>query len=672
MPNRASVFAERSRIVILIFVGVFFIFWIRLFYLQILDSTYKTDAENNAFRKKTQYAGRGLIYDRTGELLVYNEAVYDLMIIPIQAANTDWEHLAELIDIDVEGAIQRYRKARAYSRYAPSIFEKQLSKETYGRLQEHLYMFPGFYVHSRTLRRYPHAVAAHVLGDVGEISEDELHKLEPLGYKSGDYIGKSGLEKFYENELKGQKGVKMIMVDVLNREKGSYKDGAFDSAAVAGENLYTSLHLALQAYAERLMKGRRGSIVAIEPKTGEILALVSAPGYDPNLLVGRKRSQNYQVLLNDSVKPLFDRALMAFYPPGSIFKIPQALIALQEGVIKPNTGFSCDRSLVGCHNHPTPMSVPEGIKMSCNPYFYQVFKRILLQGKSDNRFVDSRLGLDAWCEYMSRFGFGQRLDIDLPNVKTGFIPNSAFYDRIYGRNQWAFSTIYSLSIGQGEVGLIPLQMANLAATIANRGHYITPHIVKAIGEARRVPSRDTTRHETDIEPGFFELAIRGMYGAVHEENGTARRARIPGIAVCGKTGTSENPHGKDHSVFIAFAPMDDPQIAISVFIENHGFGGTWAAPLGSLLIEKYLTDTITRPELERMLDDALKPVAANPKPAAAERPKRDSSLMPMPQLRPQLGTPTLRTPSLGTTPLGAPQPAAPQQPAPAPKQEPLP
>lgn len=667
MPNRASIYAERSRIVILIFIGVFFVFWIRLFYLQILDSTYKTDAENNAFRKKTQYAGRGLIYDRNGELLVYNEAVYDLMIIPIQAANTDWAHLAELIEIDEAGAVQRYKKARAYSRYAPSVFEKQLSKETYGRLQEHLYMFPGFYVHSRTLRRYPHAVAAHVLGDVGEISEEELLRLEDEGYKSGDYIGKSGLEKYYENDLKGQKGVKMIMVDVLNREKGSYKDGAFDSAAIAGENLYTSLHLGLQAYAERLMKGRRGSVVAIEPKTGEILALVSSPSYDPNLLVGRKRSQNYQVLLNDTVKPLFDRALMAFYPPGSIFKIPQALIALQEGVIKPYTGFVCDRSLLGCHNHPSATSVPEGLKMSCNPYFYQVFKRVLMQGRSDNRFVDSRLGLDAWNEYMARFGFGQKLDIDLPNVKTGFIPNSAFYDRIYGHNQWAFSTIYSLSIGQGEIGLIPLQMANLAAIVANRGYYITPHIVKTIGEARRVPGRDTTRHETGIDADFFEFVIRGMYGAVHEEGGTARRARIPHIAVCGKTGTSENPHGKDHSVFIAFAPMDDPQIAISIFIENHGFGGTWAAPLGSLLIEKYLTDTITRPELERMLDDALKPVAvAKPKPA--ERPQTREPLMaPLPQMMPQTGASPLGMPSVAPPMPSVPQP---QPSSPSPTSEP--
>ena len=625
MPNRASIHAERSRTIVLIFIGVFFIFWIRLFYLQILDSTYKTDAENNAFRKKTQYAGRGLIYDRNGELLVYNEAVYDLMIIPIQAANTDWKQLSRLIDIDEAGAVQRYKKARSYSRYAPSIFEKQLSKETYGRLQEHLYRFPGLYVHSRTLRRYPHAVAAHVLGDVGEISENELLKLEPLGYKSGDYIGKSGLEKYYENELKGRKGVKMIMVDVLNREKGSYKEGAFDSAAVAGDNLYTSLDLKLQAYAEKLMKGRRGSVVAIEPKTGEILTLVSAPGYDPNLLVGRKRSHNYQVLLGDSVKPLFDRALMAFYPPGSIFKIPQSLIGLQTGVIKPGTGFACDKSLVGCHNHPSAGSVPEGIKMSCNPYFYQVFKRILLQGRSDNRFVDSRLGLDAWNEYMRRFGLGQKLGIDLPNVKSGFIPNSVFYDKIYGHNQWAFSTIYSLSIGQGEVGLIPLQMANLAAVIANRGYYITPHIVRTVGQDHHIPRRDTTRHKTNIDPEYFETVIRGMYGAVHDDGGTARRARIPNIAVCGKTGTSQNPHGKDHAVFIAFAPMDDPKIAISVFIENSGFGGTWAAPLAGLLIEQYLTDTVTRPEMERMLEEAVKP-AVRSKEAAPKRPTHTTSV----------------------------------------------
>lgn len=596
MPMRRQLYVERSKVLILIIVSVLVIYWLRLFQLQILDPDYKLDAANNAFRKKTLYPGRGLIYDRTGALLVYNESVYDLMIIPTQASKTDWSLLAKLIEIDERGAIQRYNKARSYSKNAPSVFEKQLSKETYGKLQEYLYALPGFYVHSRTLRRYPYGIAAHVLGDVGEINDSELRK--NASYKTGDYIGKSGLEKFYEEELRGHKGVRWIMVDVLNREKGSYKNGELDSISTAGENLYTSLHVKLQKYAEELLKGKRGSVVAIEPKTGEILALVSSPSYDPNLLVGRARGNNYLSLLNSPIKPLFDRALMAFYPPGSIFKIPQALIALQEGVITPQTGFTCEKALVGCHNHPSATSVSEGLKMSCNPYFFNVFKRVLMQGKSDNRFTDSRIGLQKWVEYMHKFGFGQRLAIDLPNVKKGFIPDAEYYDKIYGNGRWAFSTIYSLSIGQGEIGLIPLQMANLAAIVANKGYYISPHIVKYIGENSHSAKIDSTRHQTGINSEYFDYVIQGMYGAVHEAGGTARRAKISDIVLCGKTGTSQNPHGKDHAVFIGFAPMENPQIAISVFIENSGFGGTWAAPIASLLVEKYLHDTVTRPDLE--------------------------------------------------------------------------
>ncbi|MEG1497829.1 MAG: penicillin-binding protein 2 [Bacteroidales bacterium] len=597
------VYVERSWLIVVIFISVFAIFWLRLFQLQILDSSYKVDAENNAFRKKIQYPGRGLMYDRHENLLVYNEAVYDLMVIPSQVKKADWNLLAELIEIDVSGAKDRFYKAQAYSKYAPSVFEKQISKETYGRLQEYLYHFPGFYVQSRSLRRYPRSVAAHVLGDVGEVNEKELSR--DSYYRTGDYIGKSGLELFYEQDLRGHKGIKRIMVDVLNREKGSYKNGAFDSNAVAGARLYTTLDLDLQAYAEELMQGKRGSVVAIEPSTGEILVLVSAPSFDPNLLVGRVRSHNYNVLLKDPVRPLFNRALQAFYPPGSIFKIPQALIGMQEGVITENSGFPCDKSLVGCHNHPSATCVSEGLKMSCNPYFYVVFKRIIMQGVSENRFKDSRIGLGIWNEYMKSFGFGTRLDIDLPHVKAGFIPNVKFYDKCYGKEQWAFSTIYSLSIGQGEVGLIPLQMANLAAIVANRGYYISPHLVRSIGEEHRKPNLDLSKHYTKVDAAYYETVVKGMYGAVYEGGGTAHRAKIDSVTICGKTGTSQNPHGKDHAVFIGFAPMDHPQIAISVFVENSGFGGTWAAPIASLLIEKYLTGTVKRQALESQMKEAF-------------------------------------------------------------------
>ncbi len=586
---------NRSTVIIVIFLTVGFIYWIRLFQLQIMEERYTVDARSNAIRHKVQYPGRGLIYDRNGQILVYNEAVYDLMIIPGQAKETDWAFLARLLEITEEGAKERYKKARAYSRHAHSVFEKQISKETYGKLQEYLYRFPGFYVQSRTLRRYPQPIAAHVLGDVGEVSEGEIAR-NPY-YQMGDYIGKSGLEKYYEEQLRGTKGVKVVMVDVLNREKGSYKDGMFDTAAVSGQELYSTLDASLQAYAEELMYGKRGSIVAIEPSTGEVLALVSAPTYDPNLLIGRIRSHNYGVLLNDPQKPLFNRALMAYYPPGSIFKLPQALIGMQEKVITPYSGFSCDKSLVGCHGHPDALSVAEGVKMSCNPYFYQVFRRIIMRGKDNNRFADSRLGLQRWDTLIRTFGFGQRLNIDLSDAKAGFIPDVAYYDRYYGKNQWAFSTIFSVSIGQGEIGLIPLQMANLAAIMANRGYYYTPHLVRAVGNGKN-PLLDTVAHYVAIDRKYFDPVVEGMYGAVHLAGGTARRAKIDSIVVCGKTGTSQNPHGKDHAVFIGFAPRENPRIAISVFLENSGFGGTWAAPTASLLIEKYLTGKVSRKWLE--------------------------------------------------------------------------
>ena len=593
---------NKSAVLIAIFLAVGVIYWIRLFQLQIIDD-YASEAQNNTIRNKVQYPGRGLILDRNGEIIVYNEPVYDLMVIPGQVSvdETDWNLLADLLELDSAGVRERYAKARAYSRYAQSVFERQISKEVYGRLQEYLYLFPGFDVQSRTLRRYPKPIAAHVLGDVGEVSEEEI-KRNPH-YQPGDYIGKSGLEKFYEEELRGKKGVKVVMVDVRNRDKGSYKEGALDSLPIPGEKLYTTLDAGLQEYAEWLMQGKRGSIVAVEPATGEVLALVSAPGYDPNLMVGRVRSRNYNMLLTDPQKPLFNRALMAYYPPGSIFKLPQALIGLQEGVIRAGTGFPCDKSLVGCHNHADALSVAEGVRNSCNPYFYQVFRRVIMQGKDPNRFIDSRLGMEQWNKYIKTFGFGTRLDIDLSDAKAGYIPDAAYFDRYYGKNQWAFSTIYSLSIGQGEVSLIPLQMVNLAAIMANRGYYITPHLVRAIGEDQRPPEMDLSPRVPPIDKKHYEPVVEGMYGAVHLPGGTARRAHIDSIVVCGKTGTSQNPHGKDHAVFIGFAPKDNPQIAVSVFLENSGFGGTWAAPTASLLIEKYLTGKVQRKWLEEQVHD---------------------------------------------------------------------
>jgi penicillin-binding protein 2 len=579
----------------IIFLVVGIIFVGRLSMLQIFDKEYKEKAKNQSLRNITQYPARGLMYDRNGQLLVYNEAVYDLMVIPRMVKNLDTNYFCQSLGITREDFEERMHKAYVYSPYSASIFMKQISKEEFGRWENILYKFKGFYISKRTLRLYSKPIAAHVLGYVGEVNEHDI-ETKPY-YKRGDYIGKSGLEASYENQLRGIKGQKIMQVDVHNREIGSYMHGQFDTMAVEGMNLYTTLDADLQEYAEKMMANKRGCIVAIEPSTGEVLTLLSAPCYDPNMLVGRIRGKNFVKLNEDISKPLFNRALQAQYPPGSIFKVAQAMIALQLGVITPNTGFVCDKVL-GCHNHPSARSVAEAIKMSCNPYFYYTYRRVIQQGKYKNIYKDSRYGLTVWREYMLRFGFGQRLDIDLPNVKAGNIPDTSFYNKWYGKDGWAFRTIYSNSIGQGEVEVVPLQMANLAAIVANRGYYYTPHLVRYYGpDSTRNPIY-YEKHETGINKSYFDIAARGMYDVVHGAGGTAHKAAVPGISVCGKTGTAEN-YGNDHSVFIAFAPMDNPKIAVAVYVENaQGGGGTWAAPIAGLIIEKYIKGEVERKDVE--------------------------------------------------------------------------
>ncbi|MDR0971546.1 MAG: penicillin-binding protein 2 [Bacteroidales bacterium] len=592
--------SSRRFVLMGIFIAVGVIYIIRLLFLQVFDDSYAQLANRNALRFVTQYPARGLIYDRKGELLVYNELVYDLMVIPRQVKDLDTNLLCKLVGIDKEQFLSRMQKAYKYSSYAPSSFEKQISKEDFGPIQEKLYLFHGFFAQSRTLRYYPHSVACHVLGYVGEVNENNIKK-NPY-YKKGDYIGMSGMEKYYEDILRGKKGSKITLVDVHNREKGSFQNGEYDTAAVAGENLYCSIDLELQKYAESLMQNKRGSIVAIEPKTGEILCFVSAPFYDPNLLVGRVRGNNYMDLLNNIAKPLFNRALMAEYPPGSIFKVAQAMIALDMGVISPNTSFACDKSLVGCHQHPSASNVKEAIKMSCNPYFYRVYQRIIQQENPITKKIDSKYGLAYWDEEMKKMGFGTRLGIDLPDVKKGFIPDTGYYNRYYKGGGWNFYTIYSNSIGQGEVGVIPLQMANLAAIVANRGWYIIPHLVKYFGDENKKKrnTKYSNKHLTLIPKEYWDIAVEGMYEVVHQAGGTARKAKIDDIAVCGKTGTAQN-YGNDHSVFICFAPKDDPQIALSVYVENaQGGGGSWAAPIASLVVEKYINKEVKRKDFEKM------------------------------------------------------------------------
>lgn len=593
---------NRKFIVGAIFSIIGLIFIIRLFNVQVVNNKYKLDSANNVLRVITEYPARGLLYDRKGKLLVYNEAAYDLMVIPGQLKTIDTVLFCKLLNIEKSVFIEKVNKAKSYSRYKPSVFEKELTAENYANIQDQMYQFQGFFVQARTLRKYPNNNAAHLLGYIGEVNNAVLEKNKY--YKSGDYIGKSGIELAYEHLLRGKRGVRKILVDVHNREKGSYNNGLEDTLSVAGKNLTTTIDLDLQTYGELLMQNKTGSIVAIEPQSGEILSLVSSPGYNPNLLVGRSIKTNYPILTKDSLKPLFNRATMAQYPPGSIFKTVQALIALQEGVITENTGFQCVRSLVGCHNHPTATNVAASIKMSCNPYYYFVFKRLIQQGKVKSIFKDSEIGLAKWNQNVKKFGFGGTLHTDIPGVKNGLVPGVDFYNKWYGEGRWAFSTIFSLSIGQGELGVIPIQMANLAAIIANKGYYYPPHVIKKIDGKDSLPPDLSEKVSVGINSEYFLPIIEGMRGVVDEPGGTARRAKINGITVCGKTGTAQNPHGEDHSVFIAFAPMDNPKIAIAVYVENSGFGGTWAAPIASLMMEKYLTDSISDPLKEKRILEA--------------------------------------------------------------------
>lgn len=580
----------------------------RLFALQVLNKSYRVSAQNNVLRYVTQYPARGLIYDRNGKLLVYNQAAYDLMVIPGQTREIDTLELCTILGVDQEFFARRMRAAVQYSEYAPSVFLKMVSSETYARLQEVLYKYPGFYVQVRTLRKYTYPSAAHVLGYVGEVNNEEI-KSDPY-YRAGDYIGKNGIEKSYELQLRGQKGLKIFLVDVHNRVKGSYQGGRHDTIPVTGSNLVTTLDIDLQRYGEKLMGDKNGSIVALEPSTGEVLALISTPDYDPSLLVGRIRSENYTRLQNDTLEPLFNRALMASYPPGSTFKPVNGLIALQEGIITRNYEYFCDNGYyapgihVACH-HFASFNMPEAITASCNAYFCNAFRLLI-----DNpKYGSTAEGLNRWRSYLSEFGFGSKLGIDFTNELAGFVPRPSFYDNIYGENRWRALTIISMGIGQGELGTTPLQMANMTAIIANRGYYMTPHIIKAIDDdTLAVDQSFRQRHEVGVDSSHFEVIVEGMKGVVNGgEDATARWVAIKDIVMCGKTGTAENPHGPDHSIFVAFAPEKNPKIALAVYVENTGFGSTYAAPVASLMIEKYLKGKIENTWLENYILNPPRP-----------------------------------------------------------------
>ncbi len=597
-------YAFRRYIISGIIILTFLIYLSRLFYLQIINVSFKNSADNNSRRFITQYPARGIIYDRNGKQMVYNQAAYDVMITPIQLQPFDTVQLCNILQITPQYVRSSVKSARQYSVYKPSIFLKQISSTTYALFEEKLYKYPGFFVQTRTLRKYERKIAAHVLGYVGEV-DDNITQSDSY-YKSGDYAGISGLEKSYEKELRGKKGVNILLVDVHNRIKGSFQNGRYDTTATVGENLITTLDADLQEYGEFLMQHMRGSAVAIEPSTGEILAMVSSPGYDPGLLIGRSRATNYQNLQNDPQKPLFFRAAMANYPPGSTFKIINGLIGLTEGVVTPNTIYSCNggynyggpKPLACTHVHGS-INLIQAIQESCNTYFCNVFKTIM-----DNRkYSTLNASYNVWRNDVMSFGLGQRLNTDIPNELSGNVPSSEYYDRVFGKDRWKSLTVISLAIGQAEMGITPLQLANVTATIANRGFYFTPHLVKQIDQDNEIDRRFYVKHITPFDTSVYNIIIQGMYGAVNEPGGTANLSsiKLSDIVICGKTGTAQNPHGLNHSVFIAFAPKDNPKIAIAVYIENAGFGATWAAPVASMMIEKYLKGNTSRTDVENYL-----------------------------------------------------------------------
>lgn len=584
---------KRSRILIIAVIIICAIMGVRLFYIQVIDSTYKSYANNNALRYQEQIPPRGEVYDRNGEFLVQSRESYDLMCIPRDVEPFDTMRFAQILGIDTDIVKTEIAKARAYSTRRPSVLFKQLPKEVKLRLDERA--FVGFYTQYRTVRTYPRKLAGNLLGYVSEVNDNDL-KNDPY-YRMGDFIGRSGIERAYEKELRGAKGVKVEMVDVYGRPKGSYQDGIYDTLAQPGGAIISSLDAKLQQLAEELMVGKIGAVVAIEPSTGEILVMASTPSYDPDMLVGRDRPKNYATMVYDERRPLFNRAVMARYPPGSTFKTVNGLIGMELGVATAQDlhpcagGYPIGRG-VACHSHGSPLDMAGATANSCNAYFCYVLRDILDRSKVGATQVER---YDRWREHVMSFGFGRKLDSDFQGELTGFVPTSDYYNKKY-RNSWNSLTVISLSIGQGELGCTPLQMANLAATIANRGYYYIPHVVKKIEGKDSIDRRFYQKQYTKVDPKHFESIVEGMYQAVNVA-GTGGIARVEGLDICGKTGTAQNPQGADHSVFMSFAPLNNPKIAIFVFVEHGRFGASNAAPIASLLTEQYLTDTIKRTEL---------------------------------------------------------------------------
>jgi len=596
-------FNERKYIFIGLVLLIALTYTVRLFYVQVIDDRYKLDARNQAFRYVTDYPPRGFVYDRNGKLLVFNQIAYDLMVTPKQAKNIDTALFCKLLGITKDSYIRKMQIAKSFpnSPIKASIFEKQMTAETYAALQEKIYKFKGFFVQTRTIRKYPDRIGAHLLGYIGEVDKDITEK-NPY-YHDGDYIGVNGIEKTYEEYLRGKKGTRIVMVDVHNATKGSFQNGKYDTASVPGQYLTTGLDEEIQAMGEELMINKRGGIVAIDPTTGEIICAISSPTYDPNLLVGRERSHNYGLLFSDTVGvPLYNRALMGYYPPGSTFKLINGLIGQQEHVLFPETRYPCARGYPvmggkpGCHPHASPLDLQQAVTQSCNSYFCFTFRSIIDQKK----FSTTEEGYKVWRNYVLSFGIGRKINSDLPHELKGMVPTPEYYDKYFGHGQWKSSTIVSLSIGQGELLITPLQMANIMCIMANRGYYYVPHILRSVGEKKQIVHDWSEKNFTLIEKKYFDIMVDGMEQVV--QAGTGRIAKYDDTThICGKTGTAQNPHGENHSVFVAFAPKDHPKIAIAVVVENAGYGAEVAAPIASLLIEKYLTKKISRPALKQKM-----------------------------------------------------------------------
>lgn len=589
-------YTNRKYIIGAITLAIVLIYIVRLFMLQIMSDDFRKSADSNAFQKKIEFPSRGVIYDRKGKLLVYNQPAYDIMVVMNEARDhIDTLDLCQTLGITKEmfisrmNAIKDRNKNPGYSRYTQQTFMTQLDEEDFSVFREKMFRFPGFYIQRRAIRQYQYPYAAHVLGDVAEVSQRDID--EDDYYLQGDYIGKLGVERFYEKQLRGEKGMQILLRDAHGRIKGRYQNGKYDRRPVPGKNLTLAIDVELQALGERLMEGKIGSIVAIEPSTGEVLCMVSSPTYDPRIMTGRKRGKNHLALQRNIWKPLLNRSIMGQYPPGSTFKTSQALTYLTEGIITPTTAFQCHHGFsfrglhVGCHGHGSPLALVDAISTSCNGFFcWGLYYMIGNRGKYGS-VVNA---MNRWRDYMVSMGFGYKTGIDLPGEKRGLIPNGDYYDHAY-KGSWNGLTVISISIGQGEVNLTPLQIANLGATIANRGYYHVPHVVKSV-EGEPLDTVYTTRHYTMASREAYDWVVAGMRSSVLK--GTCHALRTLPFEVCGKTGTAQN-RGQDHSVFMGFAPMDNPKIAIAVYVENGGFGAEFAVPIGGLLLEKYLTGKLS-------------------------------------------------------------------------------